>query len=96
MKNKPHSIAHIVKYHRKQSGLTQLELADLAGVGRKQSGLTQLELADLAGVGKTVIFDIEKGKTTVKFETLIKVLTSLNIRINFESPLMQIYTEKNK
>jgi len=78
MKNKPHSIAPIVKYHR------------------KQSGLTQLELANLAGVGKTVIFDIEKGKTTIKFETLIKVLTSLNIKINFESPLMQIYTKKNK
>ena len=78
MKNRQQNIADIVKYHR------------------KQSGLTQLELANLAGVGKTVIFDIEKGKTTVKYETLLKVLTSLNIKINFDSPLMQTYMKDSQ
>lgn len=52
------------------------------------SGLSQTELALLAGVGKTVIFDIEKGKLTVKLETLFKVLKVLNIRVDFTSPLM--------
>lgn len=55
---------------------------------RKMSGLSQTELALLAGVGKTVIFDIEKGKLTVKLETLFKVLKVLNIRVDFTSPLM--------
>ena len=64
------SISQIVKFHR------------------KKSGLTQKQLADLAGVGKTVIFDIEKGKETIQFLTLKKVLDVLNISIEFKSPLM--------
>jgi y4mF family transcriptional regulator len=55
---------------------------------RKKSGLSQLQLADLAGVGKTVIFDVEKGKNTVRFSTLAKIFRVLNIRIRLESPLM--------
>jgi len=54
---------------------------------RKRSGLSQKELADLAGVGKTVIYDIEKGKDTVRFSTLAKVLTALNIRLDLSGPL---------
>ncbi|MCH2209235.1 MAG: type II toxin-antitoxin system Y4mF family antitoxin [Lentisphaerales bacterium] len=50
---------------------------------RKASGLTQLELAEIAGVGKTTVFDIEKGKETVRFINLTKVLDALNIKIKF-------------
>ena len=60
---------------------------------RKQSGLSQLELANLAGVGKTVIFDIEKGKMSVRFNTLLKILNVLNIKIILESPLMSSFKE---
>jgi len=55
---------------------------------RKKAGLNQKELADLAGLGKTVVYDIEKGKETVKLNTLLKVLKTLNIQIEFDSPLM--------
>lgn len=60
---------------------------------RKKSGLTQKELAKLAGVGKTVIFDIEKGKLTVKIDTLLKILHVLNIAMEFRSPLMTHFME---
>ena len=60
---------------------------------RKKAGLSQEELARFAGVGKTVIFDIEKGKPTIRFDTLNKVLKVLNIEIIFDSPLMSIFTE---
>ena len=60
---------------------------------RKKSGLSQLELANLAGVGKTVIFDVEKGKSTVRFSTLAKIFRVLNIRIRLESPLMDQFEE---
>ncbi len=55
---------------------------------RKKSNLTQKELADFAGVGKTVVFDIEHGKTTVQFESLQKVCTVLNISIELNSPII--------
>ena len=48
--------------------------------------LTQQQLAQLAGVGKTVIYDIEKGKMTIKLNTLLKVLYILNIQLKFEPP----------
>jgi len=63
---------------------------------RKKAGLNQKELADLAGLGKTVVFDIEKGKETVKLNTLLKVLEALNIKINFNSPLMDQFFEKRQ
>ena len=55
---------------------------------RKQSGLSQRALADLAGVGKTAVFDLEKGKPTVRLDTLLKVCRVLNIRLVLDSPLM--------
>jgi len=63
-------------------------LPEIIRYHRKKSGLSQKELADLAGVGKTVIFDIEKGKTTIQWSTLEKVLIVLNIKIKFESPFI--------
>lgn len=72
------------------------DLSKIIKFHRKKSGLTQKQLADLAGVGKTVIFDIEKEKKTVKFSTLLKVLKALNISINLESPLMEHFNEKSK
>ncbi len=46
------------------------------------------DLADLAGVGKTSVFDIEKGKPTVRLATLVAVLSVLNVKIVIAGPLM--------
>lgn len=54
-----------------------------------------MALAELAGVGKTVIFDIEKGKETVKYKTLISVLEVLNIKIELKSPLIELFNQEN-
>ena len=62
---------------------------------RKKSGLSRNQLADLAGVGKTVIYDIENGKETIRFSTLQKVLKTLNITIIFTSPLMEVFNESS-
>lgn len=55
---------------------------------RKIAGLSQRQLAELAGVGKTVVFDIENGKETVQLDTLRKILTALNIKVQLTSPIM--------
>lgn len=70
-------------------------LSEIVKLHRKQAGLTQKGLADLAGVGKTVIYDIESGKETVQLDTIKKVLTVLNIKIKFESPLMKLIKASN-
>lgn len=71
------------------------QLNEIVLFHRKQSGLTRNQLADLAGVGKTVIYDIEKGKETIRLSTLKKVLRILNVKISFTSPLMGALDEKS-
>ncbi len=63
------------------------ELAILVKNHRKAAKLSQLQLAEMAGVGKTVVFEIEKGKETVKLDTLRKILKVLNIDMRFISPI---------
>lgn len=64
------------------------ELAQILRMHRRAAKLSRVQLAELAGVGKTVIYDIEKGKESVKLNTLRKVLKVLNIQIRLQSPLM--------
>jgi HTH-type transcriptional regulator/antitoxin HipB len=66
-------------------------LGDILKYHRKKAGLSQKSLADVAGIGKTAVFDIEKGKETVQFKSIINVLKALNIRIELNSPLMDKY-----
>ena len=58
---------------------------------RRKAGLSQAGLARLAGVGKTAVFDIEKGKQTVRLQTLLRVLDALNITLEWKSPLANDY-----
>ena len=76
-------------------GTLDYKMSEIVLFHRKKSGLTRNQLADLAGVGKTVIYDIEKGKETIRFSTLQKVLQTLNIKITFTSPLMEVLNEKS-
>ena len=64
-----------------------LEIGTLVRELRRKAGLSQLELARLAGVGKTVVFDIEKGKPSVRLDTLLRVLDSLNVELRPTNPL---------
>jgi HTH-type transcriptional regulator / antitoxin HipB len=65
------------------------DIGNLILFHRKQSGLTQAQLAEYAGLGKTVIYDIEKGKQTIKLSTLFKIATILNMTMNITSPLIE-------
>ena len=63
-------------------------LSELIKKHRRMSGLSQAELAKLAGVGKTVVFDLEHGKQSTRYDTLTKILSALNITVRFDSPLL--------
>lgn len=76
--------------------MTSKQLGKTVIFHRKKSKLTQKQLADLAGVGKTVVFDIEKGKETVQLNTLLKVLSVLNIKLEIKSPLMYLMEKQNE
>lgn len=71
------------------------EISKIIRFHRKKSGLSMKELADLSGLGKTVIYDLEHGKESIKLSTLIKVCRTLNIKIKFESQLMDMFHGEN-
>ena len=68
--------------------LTAEQIGKAVRYHRRLGGLSQRDLADLAGVGKTSVFDIEKGKPTIRLATLVAVLRVLNIEISLKGPLM--------
>ena len=69
--------------------MTANKIAKMIRYFRRQSGLSQQQLAQLAGTGKTAIFDVEKGKSTIQLDTLLKILNVLNIQLKFETPFEQ-------
>jgi len=71
-------------------------LATLIRKHRKAAGVSQLQLAEMAGVGKTAVFDLEKGKATIQLDTLRKVLTVLNIKVQLISPFMNQKNDHEK
>ena len=67
----------------------EMSLAKVVQLHRKAARLSRVELALLAGVGKTVIFDIEHEKESIRWDTLCKVLMALNITIRYDSPVLR-------
>ena len=62
---------------------------------RKKSGLTREKLATLAGISRSSIFDLEHEKKTIQLDTLLKVLSVLNISIDLSSPLTKLTKSKD-
>jgi len=71
------------------------EIASIIRFHRKRAGLSQKQLATLAGIGKTAVFDIEKGKQTIRLNTLMAILAALNIEMEPNSPLMSEWTAQS-
>jgi y4mF family transcriptional regulator len=63
-----------------------VNIGEIIQAVRKKSGLTQKGLADLAGVGKTTVFDIENGKTSVRFSNVLRICRVLNISLWTKDP----------
>jgi HTH-type transcriptional regulator/antitoxin HipB len=71
-----------------------IEIGDIVRYHRKKSGLSREDLAKIAGVGKTVVYDLENGKETIRLSTLNKIFKALNIKLSVDSPLMKFYMEQ--
>ena len=60
------------------------ELGKALRSARKQLGLTQPQLALAAGVGVRFIVDLESGKPTVRFNSVMRVIEALGGVINLD------------
>ncbi|MDX2069997.1 MAG: helix-turn-helix domain-containing protein [Haliscomenobacter sp.] len=72
------------------------QLGELILFHRKRASLSREACALLAGVGKTAVYDLEHGKETIRMDTLLKILQVLNIKMQFSSPLMEEYKQKQR
>lgn len=61
-----------------------VELAAEVRRKRKVLRLTQKELAELAGCGPDFLYDLERGKPTVRLDKLMPVLEVLGLRLRLE------------
>lgn len=61
--------------------MTPAELGEAARARRIELGLRQQDLAVLAGVSERLIREIEKGKPSLRLDTLLQVLDVLGFRI---------------
>jgi y4mF family transcriptional regulator len=58
------------------------QLGQALRAARKYLGLTQSQLALAAGVGVRFIVDLEAGKSTLRLETVLRVIDALGGEIN--------------
>lgn len=60
---------------------------------RKELELSQIQLAELAGVGPDFLYDLERGKPSVRLDKLIAVLEVLNLQLTLEAKEQGFKTE---
>ena len=57
------------------------DLGRVVREARKAQELSQDDLAGMAGTGRRFIVDLEKGKETVQFGKVLRVLTTLGVSV---------------
>jgi y4mF family transcriptional regulator len=57
------------------------QVGDIVRRSRRRRGFTQADLALDAGTGRRFVSDVEAGKPTIEFESLMKLCKSLGIRL---------------
>ena len=62
------------------------EVAEIVRKTRKAQGISQTILSQASNVGLRFVGDIERGKSSVQFDKLLSVLTSLGIALRLELP----------
>jgi len=62
------------------------DLAALVRTLREQLRLTQRELASRAGVGPRAVWDLERGKPTIRLDVVTRVLAVFGRRVSVAEP----------
>ena len=62
--------------------LSMKDIAVLVRNARKEQKATQVELAQFANVGTRFVRDVEDGKETVQFDKLMRVLSTLGLKVD--------------
>lgn len=69
----------------KQQILNVSDLGSLIQEMRKKQDLTQEDLSGMTGIGRRFIVDLEKGKETIQFGKVLKIISALGITLQAET-----------
>ncbi len=53
---------------------------------RKRQGVSQTVVAQLSNVGGRFVFDLERGKSTVRLDKVLAVLRTMGIKMKLQLP----------
>lgn len=71
-------------------------LGALVRYHRKRAKLSRKDLARLAGTGSTVLYELEHGKDTVRFDVLTRVMTVLNMGLQPTGPFVDEFERERR
>jgi HTH-type transcriptional regulator / antitoxin HipB len=57
------------------------ELTEIVRERRRELDLTQEQLADIIGVHRAFVSELERGKATVRFDLLLRLLQALGLDV---------------
>ncbi len=72
------------------------ELGRVVTYHRKRVGLSRAKLSRLATVSPSAIYDVEKGKRTVRVDTVMRLLNALNMSLDVRGPFVDEYDQKQR
>ena len=87
VENRPERVEIVeeIWYHLLRFGevgmLSMKDIAVLVRNARKEQKATQVELAQFANVGTRFVRDVEDGKESVQFDKLMRVLSTLGLKV---------------
>ena len=85
--NRPERVENVtgIWYHLRKLGVLDMllmkDIAVLVRNARKEQKATQVELAQFANVGTRFVRDVEDGKESVQFDKLMRVLSTLGLKV---------------
>ncbi len=80
--------------HDGKSNVQPDELGDALRYHRERARLSRRQLSALSGISETAIYDVEHGKETIKLQTLLPLLNTLNLSLRLDGPLMDEFTSE--
>jgi len=79
-----------MRSHRSKQGVESANsdarrLGSRVRARRREVGLGQLALCDLAGVGPPFLYELERGKPTVRLDKVLAVLRVLGLELHIQN-----------
>jgi HTH-type transcriptional regulator / antitoxin HipB len=85
LENLKDQIVEFAETKEREQPITMDQLPDYVLRYRKRKDLSRDDFGAIAGVSKNVVIAVERGKETIKLESLLKVINTIGLKILFHA-----------